>query len=840
LDIELKDFQRHYIEQLVGEVRLGRNEVGMGKPQVIVLSAPTGSGKTLMATRLMETIVEGDDSGEGDPQATFLWITDQPELNEQTLSKILEVSSVFGPDRIVTIDASFDQEELAPQTIHFLNTQKLMSGSHLVTPGDERTNTIWETISRTVDAHPQSFFVILDEAHKGMGQDASDRARAATIVQKFIKGLAGEIPPIPFLVGISATPERFSGLLAGTTPARTVRSVDVPADEVMASGLLKETILLFHPDEDEPADITLLKGAASSLQEYETEWLAYQDKAKSGEVVRPILVVQVEDGTGKQLTNTNLDEAIRTIEEVLGPLEDTEIAHSFQEHQAATIHDRELRYCAPSKIQEDPELRVVFFKRSLNTGWDCPRAEVMMSFRKAVDHTLIAQLVGRMVRTPLARRIETDDFLNTVSLYLPHYDREGLAAVIERLRARDPDAMPPVKVERGEAMVRLKRNAALVDCFEAIKDIPSYYLRPVRKLTNVRRLLKLARLLAKDGLDPAALASARTLLLQTLEERRGALKDTEEFRKRVKESGTILVRSVEYAYGDEIISERIIELEVTPENVNDLFVSAGKKLGEGLHKLYWKSRIEGDRTLDQMLVKLELCALVADNEAIKTLEATAKARIDELLIANRAAINGLSPDSLDRYQQVRRTAKDPEPIELVLPDFVQGKKAETRWERHLFIDDDGLYPCDFSKSSWELRVLEKELAPTSDVVGWLRNEPRKEWSLCVPYRGPDGENHPVFPDFLFFRRDGDDIIVDILDPHSPSLADAHSKAVGLAQYAAKHAHHFGRIQIIHVEDESIRRLDITREDIRDRVQASASVGELVRLFEDLGETDVGD
>ena len=64
--------------------------------------------------------------------------------------------------------------------------------------------------------------------------------------------------------------------------------------------------------------------------------------------------------------------------------------------------------------QQDMRLRVVLFKLSLNTGWDCPRAEVMMSFRAAADATYIAQLVGRMVRTPLARRIVDVESLNTV------------------------------------------------------------------------------------------------------------------------------------------------------------------------------------------------------------------------------------------------------------------------------------------------------------------------------------------------------------------------------------------------------------------------------------------
>ncbi|WP_163602770.1 hypothetical protein, partial [Klebsiella pneumoniae] len=76
-----------------------------------------------------------------------------------------------------------------------------------------------------------------------------------------------------------------------------------------------------------------------------------------------------------------------------------------------------LRKVEASRIDADKNIGVVFFKTSLSTGWDCPRAEVMMSFRRAEDHTYIAQLLGRMVRTPLARRIEKDAALNDVHLF---------------------------------------------------------------------------------------------------------------------------------------------------------------------------------------------------------------------------------------------------------------------------------------------------------------------------------------------------------------------------------------------------------------------------------------
>ena len=65
---------------------------------------------------------------------------------------------------------------------------------------------------------------------------------------------------------------------------------------------------------------------------------------------------------------------------------------------------------------------------------DCPRAETMMSFRRATDSTYIAQLLGRMVRTPLQMHINVDDSLNDVRLYLPYFNRENVAVVINELQ----------------------------------------------------------------------------------------------------------------------------------------------------------------------------------------------------------------------------------------------------------------------------------------------------------------------------------------------------------------------------------------------------------------------
>ena len=148
--------------------------------------------------------------------------------------------------------------------------------------------------------------------------------------------------------------------------------------------------------------------------DYRNRWEAYCAK-NNEDKVSPLLVVQVRDGSDSMITATVIDEVMSVIAEESGLSDERAFAHAFQDKGAIQADGMTIRHLAPSEISQDPTAGVVFFKTSLNTVWDCPRAEVMMSFRSANDATHIAQLVGRMVRTPLTRRIELDERLNSLS-----------------------------------------------------------------------------------------------------------------------------------------------------------------------------------------------------------------------------------------------------------------------------------------------------------------------------------------------------------------------------------------------------------------------------------------
>lgn len=159
-------------------------------PQVLSFTAPTGAGKTIILASLIESIYFGDEEYPDQPDAVFVWLSDSPELNEQSRSKIDLKADKIRLDQCVTItDESFDQEMLDDGHIYFLNTQKLGKSSNLTKKGDGRTFTIWETLQNTMDEKYDRLYFIIDEAHRGMQGRAA--AQATTIHAEVPQGQPG-------------------------------------------------------------------------------------------------------------------------------------------------------------------------------------------------------------------------------------------------------------------------------------------------------------------------------------------------------------------------------------------------------------------------------------------------------------------------------------------------------------------------------------------------------------------------------------------------------------------------------------------------------------------------
>lgn len=103
--------------------------------------------------------------------------------------------------------------------------------------------------------------------------------------------------------------------------------------------------------------------------------------------------------------HSEIGRALDTILQQWPELTPEAIADVFGEHGSQTFGRYSVPNISPERVQDSRWVRVLIAKDAITTGWDCPRAEVMVSFRPAKDRTHITQLLGRMVRTPLTRRI---------------------------------------------------------------------------------------------------------------------------------------------------------------------------------------------------------------------------------------------------------------------------------------------------------------------------------------------------------------------------------------------------------------------------------------------------
>ena len=900
-------------------------------PQVVSFTAPTGAGKTIIMASLIESIYYGNETYPDQTNAIFVWLSDSPELNKQSKQKVDLKADKIRLDQCVTIDdSSFDREVLEDGHIYFLNTQKLGKSSNLTKHSDLRQYTIWETISNTAREKSDRLYFIIDEAHRGMqGREAG---KATTIMQKFLKGSTEDgISPMPLVIGVTATPERFNNLVSGTLS--TTHYVVVTADDVRASGLLKDRIVITYPEENTVnKDMAVLQAAADDWKQKWDHWSQYCFEQHYA-YVNPVFVIQVQNNTEDRISDTDLDDCLRKFEERTDVrLQNGEVVHTFgQTASLIRINGIDVRYEEPSRIADDKKVKVVFFKENLSTGWDCPRAETMMSFRHATDATYIAQLLGRMVRTPMQMHIKVDDVLNDVHLYLPYFDANTVKGVVEALQSSEGGSIPtdiygesidartfdiltirprntsfstalsngarqtayniqgqipisePRTDERTDTRSQIiessynphsevtaspstynhqsesatnpeeatavasdikeaeSHNVETTDfdreeVMKAINDagLLSYDVRRVRISNYLTSLYSLARLLKDCGVYAEASKNVVNDIVNMIRNHIEKLRSDGKYAELATQVMQFKLNTQIFdVFGETVDNNSVYALfSTTDTDIDRQFRLAETKLGnEGVSYEYGKKYVESDNPNSY---KIDVIIFVADSDCIAKLNEFAKDKFHQMNDDYRRYTINLAERFKKRYDSIVSDGDIVSKHNFRLPETIVAEHSTTGqpYTDHLFVDDSGIAVIDMN--GWEKGVLNEE-EKRDDFVCWLRNPPRKPWSLCIPYE-KNGEQKPTYPDFIIIRRDGpSDYVIDILEPHDSTRTDNLGKAKGFAEYARQNPG-VGRIQLIRMGKDAsgkarFKRLDMSRGAVRDKVSKAMSNDELDHIFE---------
>lgn len=452
---ELFDFQTRAVADLLKKMESMKNSYETdGSLSAVALTAPTGSGKTVISAAVAEGLFFGNDTYAGDDRAVILWLSDSPSLNDQTMMRFEEATDLIGVTNMKAIGPDFakNHSKLMPGTIYFLNRQLLGKGKKLTNEA-EGGRSFYDVLNATIEDSDIHLYLFIDEAHRGMGTGAdkgtSDSANK-TIYSIIIDGQDGINKPMPCVVGISATPERFNDAMKGRKNRDIKAGVNVPVADVRASGLIKDTIELRTPKKSTDTKHQDLTQACVKLAKSSKLWKDYCTTNGVFPFIVPLMVVQVED----KVTKDTLDALCSQIHKVLPWLDISEcFANVFGEHEDIVIPSGKIPYVRPEEVAKRTEIRVLFAKDAVSTGWDCPRAEVIYSRRKRNDPTYIARLIGRMIRTPMARRIDSVEELNTVACYLPEYDATTVETVVEKLK-EDNVAVATTSVVKNPADVK--------------------------------------------------------------------------------------------------------------------------------------------------------------------------------------------------------------------------------------------------------------------------------------------------------------------------------------------------------------------------------------------------
>lgn len=367
-------FQIEAVDQLVNNVK---TLWSLDERQIpIVLKAPTGSGKTYMTQKMICDLAEQPD---WDREVAYVWITFSDDLAMQSKHKFDVYFPTSRHGRFLTID-DFCLGSLQKNDVLFINWQKLVSTKaedriyRRPENPDERheSRVYFEDFVENTHSKGIEIIFIIDECHLNVTEAAN-------------RDVISKLDP-KVSIHVSATPPPEIVAKA----AEYESNVFIKHEDVVNQGLIKESIITQTKEDldkyrGEDEDHVLLKLAIEKRKELKAEIEAF------GKKVNPLVIIQLP----------NDDEAL--VEQVQPTKE--QITKEYLISQGVKADRIASWFSGKAKPEglerDDSEYEYLLFKTAAGTGWDCPRAQILVMFRDVKSETFGTQTIGRILRVPI-------------------------------------------------------------------------------------------------------------------------------------------------------------------------------------------------------------------------------------------------------------------------------------------------------------------------------------------------------------------------------------------------------------------------------------------------------
>lgn len=373
LSIKLFDFQEEAVIKLIDLTSKKDSK------QTIIMKAPTGSGKTIILIDYVDKYLTNVSAN-----TAFIWLCPgKGNLEEQSREKMMK----FVPSRKTQnlFDALLNG--FARGSTTFINWELVTKRGNIAIRDSERKN----LYDRIADAHRSGveFIVIIDEEH------SNNTAKAKEIIDAFSS---------KNIIRASAT----------AIENKRYEFFEIDEVDVIGAGLITKALYVNEGVADN-TEITddydyLLDLADAKRKEIAAR---YKDNGKN---IRPLVLIQFPNGRPETIT------AVEQKLESMGYSYDNGMVSKWMSEDKKDL---------PDNLTKNDGIPVfLLMKQAISTGWDCPRAKILVKLREGMSESFEIQTIGRIRRMPEAKHYE-DDLLDFCYVYT--FDEKYKAGLLSNM-----------------------------------------------------------------------------------------------------------------------------------------------------------------------------------------------------------------------------------------------------------------------------------------------------------------------------------------------------------------------------------------------------------------------
>lgn len=354
----LFDFQEECINWLLEKSQDNNSK------KVLTIKSPTGSGKTIILLAYIERYLQEN------PNTAFIWLCPgKGNLEEQSKNKMEKYLSGYITNNL--FDALQTGFEASSTT--FINWELVTKKDNKAITESEKRN-LFDAI-KTANLDGIEFMIIIDEEHSNNTKKADDIIKAFNAKH---------------IIRVSAT----------TKKNNNIEFYEVPEMEVISEGLITKAVYVNENIDGSKENASteykhLIDLANKKRLEIDAEY------KNIGKDIRPLVLIQMPN---------NSDDLLQNIEDYL-----SELGYTYANKMVA-------KWLNNSKENldniEDNNAEPIFMilKQAVATGWDCPRAKILVKLREGMGDVFTIQTVGRIRRMPEQYHYDSE-ILNYSYLY---------------------------------------------------------------------------------------------------------------------------------------------------------------------------------------------------------------------------------------------------------------------------------------------------------------------------------------------------------------------------------------------------------------------------------------